>query len=88
MDSTTAARQIKVTLPTPLFGYLREQTERLGLTLSGYIRNLVVDDVKSQSFPTFKMSRNTEKVAEIALNNYRLRKTKQLDNIEELMSNL
>ena len=88
MDSTLTAHQIKVTLPTPLFSYLREQAERLGLTLSGYIKNLIVDEVKNQSFPMFKMSRNTEKVAQEALADYRLRKTKKLNNIENLMSDL
>lgn len=88
MDSTFAAHQVKVTLPTPLFSYLREQAERLGLTLSGYIKNLIVDEVKNQSFPTFKMSRDTEKVAQAALEDYRLGKTKKLNNIENLMSDL
>jgi len=88
MDATFTAHQIKVTLPSPLFSYLREQAERFGLTLSGYIKNLIVDEVKNQSFPTFKMSRNTEKVAQEALTDYRLGKTKKLKNIGELISDL
>ncbi len=88
MDATLTAHQIKVTLPTPLFSYLREHAERLGLTLSGYIKNLIIDEVKSQPFPSFKMSRNTEKVAQEALTDYRLGRTKKLNNIEELMLDL
>lgn len=83
-----AAHQVKVTLPNPLFGYLREQADRIGLTLSGYVKNLIVDDVKNQPFPTFRMSRNTEKVAQKALADYRLGKTKKFDNIDELLSSL
>lgn len=88
MDSAFAAHQVKVTLPTPLFSYLREQAERFGLTLSGYIKNLIVDEAKNQSLPTFKMSRNTEKIAQAALEDYRLGKTQKLNNIEKLMSDL
>lgn len=88
MDMALAAHQVKVTLPTPLFGYLREQADRFGLTLSGYVKNLIVDDVKNQPFPTFRMSRETERVAQKALTDYHLGKTKKLDNIEELMLDL
>lgn len=54
MQSPTT--QIRVTLPVQLQGYLQAKADKYGLSLSAYIRNLVIDDVQDVEYPVFEMS--------------------------------
>ena len=42
--------QLKVTLPRTLHALLKKQADKFGLTLSSYIKNLIVDDIKKDDW--------------------------------------
>lgn len=86
--STTSASQVKITLPEQLHAYLKSKADRFGLTLSAYVKNLIIDDVKDMDMPTFKMSREREKIALQAIDDYKKGKTQMIDNIDEYLNSL
>jgi hypothetical protein len=47
----TQTTQLRVTLPIQLQGYLRAKADKFGLSLSTYVRNLIIQDVKDMAFP-------------------------------------
>ena len=48
--------QIRVTLPNELNGYLRTKASKFGLSLSAYIKNLIINDVQDVEYPIYEMS--------------------------------
>lgn len=42
--------QLKVTLPRQLHALLKKQADSFGLTLSSYIKNLIIEDVKKDDW--------------------------------------
>ena len=42
--------QLKVTLPRTLHALLKKQANKFGLTLSSYIKNSIIDDVKKDDW--------------------------------------
>jgi len=82
MDNIPAT-QVKVTLPNDLYLLLRNKSERFGLAVASYIRNLVINDVKDVEVPEFRMSKKRENVALKALEDYQSGKTKRLTNIDK-----
>lgn len=80
--------QVKVTLPDQLYGYAQAQAGKFGLTVSSYIRHLVLDDVREVDLPVYQMSPKTEKVALEALIGHRQGKTKKIDDVDEFFGSL
>jgi hypothetical protein len=56
----TQATQLRVTLPSQLQRYLQVKANKFGLSLSAYVRNLIIDDVKDLEYPIFEASSRTE----------------------------
>jgi hypothetical protein len=52
--------QIKVSLPDPLYDFLSSKAGKFGLTLSSYIKNLIINDVKDMDYPIYQASTKTE----------------------------
>ncbi len=48
--------QIRVTLPIQLQSYLQSKAGRFGLSLSTYVKNLIIDDVKRVENLPYKLS--------------------------------
>lgn len=48
--------QIRVSLPFQLQRLLQVKTNKFGLNLSSYIRNLIINDVRDVEYPEFEMS--------------------------------
>lgn len=63
MQKLIKTNQVKVTLPTELHLIIKSQADRFGLTLSSYIRNLILDDVKKQEVPIYAMNEKQEKIS-------------------------
>lgn len=57
MANTT---QVKVTIPNPLIDFLSSKAEMFGLTLSGYIKHLILNDVKDMEYPVYRASSSLE----------------------------
>lgn len=81
----TSSVQLKVTLPLRLYDYVQAGAQKFGLTLSSYIKHLILDDVKKMDLPTFPMSPKTEAIGLKALKDHRLGKTKPLRSISDLL---
>lgn len=81
----TDSVQLKVTLPLQLYDYVQARAQKFGLTLSSYIRHLILNDVKKMDIPTFPMSPKTEAIALKALKDYRAGKLKRLKSIDDLL---
>ena len=86
--SNTQSSQIKITLPNELYMFLKSKADRFGLTMSSYIKNLVINDVQDMDIPVFKMSEKTEKIALKALKDFRVGKTKEIKNIDKYLDSL
>ncbi len=86
-DLSVASSQIKVTLPNELYGFLKSKAGRLGLTLSAYVKNLIIDDVKDD-VPVFKMSKEREKIALQALRDYKEGKVREIEDVNEYLDSL
>lgn len=86
--SVTQSTQIKVTLPEQLYGFVRSKADKFGLTISSYVKNLIIDDVKDVDIPTFKMSAKREKIVLKAFEDYKKGKTRGIEDLEEYLDNL
>lgn len=86
--SSLQSTQIKVTLPHELYLHLKSKAEKFGLTLSSYIKNLVIDDVKDIDIPIFKMSEETERVALNALEDHKKGKARKIIDIDTYLDSL
>lgn len=80
--------QVKVTLPAQLQEFAQSKADKFGMTLSSYIKHLVLVDVKDMDFPTFNMSKKTEEIALQALEDHRQGKTKEIIDIDDFLNNL
>lgn len=81
----TNSVQLKVTLPLRPYDYVQARAKKFGLTLSSYIKYLILTDVKNMELPTFPMSPKTEAIALKALKDYRAGKLKRLKSIDDLL---
>jgi len=84
MNST----QLKVTIPLQLYDYVQAKTQRFGLTMSAYLKHLILEDVKDMEIPEFTMSKSTEETALKALKEFRSGKTKTARSVDDLMNSL
>ncbi|HOZ03721.1 MAG TPA: hypothetical protein PKX78_04525 [Candidatus Woesebacteria bacterium] len=56
----TQTAQLRVTLPIQLQNYLQNKSEKFGLSMSSYVRNLIVNDVRSEIYPVYEMSEQSQ----------------------------
>jgi len=57
----TQQAQIKLNLPLQLKEYIESKANKLGLPLALYIKHLIINDVTDMEYPTFHMSKRSEK---------------------------
>lgn len=86
--STVSTSQVKITLPDRLHSYLKSKADKYGLTISAYVKNLIIDDVREMDLPTFTMSEGREKVAERALSDYSKGKTRKIKDVDKYLEGL
>lgn len=65
---STSISQIKISIPDPLYDYINSKADKFGLTLSSYIKNLIINDVKDMECPIFQASNKVEQSYRQALN--------------------
>jgi len=68
--------QIRVTLPVRLQGYLQTKSSKYGLSLSAYIKNLIINDVQDVEYPVYEMS-------DQAISDYK--EAKKAENTDDLV---
>lgn len=69
MISQTNSTQIKINLPGELKDFLASKSNRYGLTLSAYVKHLILKDVADLAYPTFKASEQVEESYSEAMKN-------------------
>ena len=83
-----SSTQLKVTLPAQLYDYVQARTQRFGLTMSAYLKYLILEDVKNMEIPEFTMSQSTEEIALKALKEFRSGKTKTVRSVDDFVNSL
>ena len=80
--------QIRVTLPVQLQGYLQTKADKYGLSLSAYIRNLVINDVQDVDYPVFKMSDQSTHDLKEAIEAEKAGELIQTNDVNQLLQDL
>ena len=80
--------QVKVTLPAQLQQFAQSKADKFGMTLSSYIKHLVLDDVRDMDMPIFTISAKTEKIALQALEDHKQGKTIEIKDIDDFLAKL
>jgi len=78
--------QLKVTISDRLQILLKNQAESLGLSMAAYVKNLIIEDIKKNDFPSKIASQEIEKSYESAIKNKK--SAKKIDNLDEFFNNL
>ena len=82
----TQNTQLRVTLPIELQAYLQTKANKFGLSLSAYVRNLIIDDVKDLEYPVFNASKRTEESYKKAIEERE--NAVEVDNIEDFFDKI
>lgn len=83
---STPQAQIKITLPLPLKEFLESKAKKFGMPIAGYVRHLIVQEVKDMDYPVFQASEKTEEVYREAMKNRH--KAIEVKNLDEFFKNL
>jgi len=78
--------QLKVTISNRLQILLKNQAENLGLSMAAYVKNLIIEDIKKNDFPSKIASQKIEKSYESAIKNKK--SAKKIDNLDKFFTNL
>lgn len=78
--------QLKVTISDRLQALLKNQAEGLGLSMAAYVKNLIIEDVKKNDFPSKMASQEIEDSYKAAVKNKQ--SAKKIDNLDEFFNNL
>ena len=84
----TQTTQIRVTLPVQLQGYLQTKANKYGLSLSAYIRNLVINDVQDVDYPVFEMSDQSISDLKESIEAEKAGELVQTDDVNKLLQDL
>ncbi|HUQ85360.1 MAG TPA: hypothetical protein VM077_03480 [Candidatus Limnocylindrales bacterium] len=59
--------QLKISLSDQLNDLLQSKASRLGIPVTQFVKHLIIKEVETEEYPTFKMSERTEKRAKEAM---------------------
>jgi len=59
--------QLKISLSDQLNDLLQSKASRLGIPVTQFVKHLIIKEVETEEYPTFKMSERTEKRANDAM---------------------
>ncbi len=82
--------QVRITIPNKLKNLATQHASQYGLTLSGFIKNIIIQEVKSNPLPTKNPSTSTLKTIKEGNQEFTSGKTKFLpiDNLDEFINTL
>lgn len=78
--------QIKLNLPMEMKILAEKKAKKFGLTLSSYLRYLLLNEIKVEEYPVYEASDRTEKAVARAMKNKD--KWVKVDNMKEFLNNL
>lgn len=78
--------QIKLNLPVEMKSFAELKAKKYGVTLAGYVKFLLFNEIQKEEYKTFVASDRLEKVSDEALKN----KNKRIfvDNVDEFFAKL
>jgi hypothetical protein len=82
----TQQSQIKINLPLALKEFLETKANKYDITLTSYIKHLILNDVADLKYPTFEMSKESEKLAEETIKNKE--KAIKINNVSDFFKQL
>ena len=80
--------QIRVTIPTQLQAHLQSKASKFGLSLSSYVKNLIIDDVKGDKNPVYMLSDSAIAAYKQAKKAEESGALIEADNLDELLESL
>lgn len=78
--------QLKITLSEQLHALLQKRAQNIGLTMSSYVKNLIVDDIKELALEEHVVSQQVENSYQEALKNKK--QSIKVINLKETLDNL
>ena len=78
--------QLKISLSDQLNDLLQSKAARLGITVTQFVKHLIIKDVETEEYPIFRMSERTEKKAEEAME--QIDKAVDVKDVAEFFKNL
>lgn len=85
---STQQAQIKISLPLPLKEFLESKAKKYGMPIAGYVRHLIMQDVKTLDYPTFQASEATERAYAKAKEEEKKGKLIAVDNVDTFFAKL
>jgi hypothetical protein len=82
----TQQAQIKINLPLKLKQQIERKANSFDMPLAGYVKHLILSDVKEKKHPEHELSARSEKRAQEALKN--IKKAIRVTNVREYFKNL
>lgn len=80
--------QLRVTLPQELHHFLQLKAKKLGLSMSTYVKNLIINDVKDIAYPPFDTNQETEKLFQQALVAEREGSLVEVEHVKDFLKEL
>ena len=84
----TQQAQIKITLPVTMKDFLESKANKFGMPIAGYVKNLILNDIKEMDYPTYQASTSTEEAYKKALEEYDTGKIIKVDDIDKFFDEL
>jgi len=78
--------QLKVTISDRLQTLLKQQAEKLGLSMAAYVKSLIIEDVKKNDWPTRIASEEVERSYSRAIKNKK--KATTINNLDAFFESL
>ena len=84
----TQQAQIKINIPLTMKEYLESKANKFGMPVAGYIKNLILNDIKDMDYPTYQASKSTEEARKKALQEYDAGKTIKVNDVDKFFDEL
>jgi len=78
--------QLKVTISDRLQALLKNQAEQIGLSMAAYVKNLIIEDVKKNDWPSHRASEAIEKSYSRAIKNKKT--ATKVNDLNDFFNNL
>lgn len=80
--------QLRVTLPAILQNHLQTKAGRLGLNMSSYVKNLIINDVRDVEYPVYQASKKMEQAYQAAKLDEKKGKLVRADDLKKFLNDL
>jgi len=84
----TKQTQIKLSLPIDVKTFAKKKARKYGLTLAGYIRYLLINEIRVEEYPVYTPTERVERAVARARKAEKEGKLVRVDNMEEFFKKL